>query len=178
MQLHYELNPHFVCWILSLSSKKNPAHAFHESHCFMGASLYLDPPSSWLYFLNTRTRTTSAASKLTYFRLLKELSLLKLVIPMKPISPTVLFHNHRAPPSIYNHPRASHAHLLLQDRNPLTSVEGSCFPSRLVFLLLVRVLHHRCHALVIENYHVGFLLITSECIINRQWYSLVRTNVA
>ena len=59
---------------------------------------------------------------------LKELSLLKLVIPMKPISPTVLFHNHRAPPSIYYHPRASHAHLLLQDRNPLTSVEGSCFP--------------------------------------------------
>jgi hypothetical protein len=47
---------------------------------------------------------------------------------MKTISPTVLFHNHRAPPSIYNHPRASHAHLLLQDRNPLTSVEGSCFP--------------------------------------------------
>ena len=44
----------------------------------------------------------------------------------------------------------SHAHLL-QDRNPLTSVEGSCFPSQLVFLSLVRAFvassSHQCHEL-------------------------------
>ena len=157
MQLHYEWNPKFVfqsnCNACSPGRERHQPH--RRSHIpvvegIIAPQTCKSAPVSFLFFK------------------------MAIKIPLRFIIITPMY--------------TSHAHLL-QDRNPLTSVEGSCFPSQLVFLSLVRAFvassSHQCHELHtpvrMPELTPRFLFVFSlafMCILNRHWYSLVRTNAA